>query len=202
MKLLREYIRELLVETAEADERDLLALKTGREIKQYYAKNADQQFLDSLVTVHWVRPQKLMQTINVGSRNELSVRAYLPGQINPESYELSMVGLVIDGRITLLSNEDLNTGYGSTAARVGGEHRAQSSGVNKGTYHDMDELLSPGFLVLDSKDFIPGSANEALVDNWSIKEIMVPDNLMSVVSEETEGLGINIVDFASAGVIK
>ena len=84
MKLLREYIRSLLLEDEAGRKqlaKDLAAAGTkennptpsvyatdeehvelvkqarsqGRDLKKAFAKSADREFLDSLVTVHWFR---------------------------------------------------------------------------------------------------------------------------------------------------
>ena len=96
MKLLREYIRSLLLEDEAGRKqlaKDLAAAGTkernpipsnlttgeehvklvkqarsqGRDLKKAFAKSADRAFLDSLVTVHWFNSPKTMKSFLEGS---------------------------------------------------------------------------------------------------------------------------------------
>ena len=95
-KILREYIRSLLLEDAAKRKQlaqDLAAAGTkennptpsvfatrkqhvglvkqarqqGRDLKKAFAKSADRAFLDSLVTVHWFRDPRTMRQFIGGS---------------------------------------------------------------------------------------------------------------------------------------
>jgi len=111
MKLLREYTRTLLIEDMARrqafaqdlrgtgvtgskqiasrqtgpgkgrDDRYKKMIKMGRPLKQLYAKHADQAWLKTLTTVHFVKSTKEMINILRGAsgRDELSTITFLPG---------------------------------------------------------------------------------------------------------------------------
>jgi len=155
MKLLREYIRELLKEDPMGFVHDLAAAHDefgeegqpffggdpgkggGKAIKRAFAKNADHKWLSTLNTVHWGDVYALEDLIGK-NKDELSTLMSLPG----ENFEVSgkNTGLWVKGRITLAGNDmdKLYTGHyddyvGPKAPGTSEEqeHRAKSSGVNK-----------------------------------------------------------------------
>jgi len=150
MKLLREYIRTLLIEDPVGFVHDLAASdkfgdqffggrvgkEAGREIKRAFANNADHQFLSTLDTVHWTGDFYGMEGLKGKGKDELSATMTLPG--NNFDYPLDY-GLWIKGRITLAANEqdNLYTGFhGDYGAGYEGSdedvtHRDKSSGRNK-----------------------------------------------------------------------
>ena len=93
MKLLREYIRELLKEDPMGFVHDLAASdkfgdqffggqvdkEAGREIKRAFNKNADHQFLSTLDTVHWTGDFYGVSDMIGKGKDELSVTMTLPG---------------------------------------------------------------------------------------------------------------------------
>jgi hypothetical protein len=163
----------------------------GRELKKVFAKYADRQFLNSLVTTHWkMAPEPLESS----PRDEISCAATLPGQ-----YSLgwkpgrTAFGIVVKGHITLLANSmnDLTTGMGKRIAKAY-PNRTRSSGANKGvrTWSAPEDFVDPALakLVLDRADWKPRiiqgwdlvtddvmdqNWNEALVDNWQIVAYVV-----------------------------
>ena len=139
MKLLREYIRELLVE--DTDRRQALAkdleasenwptktadrhrrhqfdaskaLPSGRVLKKAFHKHADQAFMNSLTTVHWAdNPTMIKNMLKASSKDEISASAYLPGELkNTGTGAYGAYGLEIKGHISLLANnmDAINTG--------------------------------------------------------------------------------------------
>ena len=218
---LEQYIRELIAEDVEkrqAFSRDVAAtgqtkttypgfssslrgeddvvkdsLKAGRKMKKIFAKHADRDFLNSLVTVHWLNSSRLRKAIETPRKNEMSVAAYLPR--NFESSPSYIVGLLIKGHITMLANEmdDLYTGYGRAVEKYTSQHRTKSSGVNKGVgiVYAPEEYASREILVLDAEDFKQNPSNEALVDNWEIIGIIVEsEDFIPEVEREIEGLNM------------
>ena len=161
MKLLREYIRNLLKEdpmgcvqdlsaahqAVEFGEGDSIGKSGGKAIKRAFAKNADHQWLSTLDTVHWaVSVYDLIGLVGKG-KDELSTSMTLPGSPfvslrRPGGTEGSGVGLWIKGRITLAANDQdsmftgdfINRGaHGkySDLTPEEQEHREKSSGRNK-----------------------------------------------------------------------
>lgn len=159
--LLREYIRELLVEDAgrrQALAKDLeasenwptktadrhrrhqfdasKALPSGRVLKQAFHKHADPAFMNSLTTVHWAdNPDMVLSLLKGSSKDEISTSAYLPGELKDTGTgAYGAYGLEIKGHISLLANnmDAINTGGQQDFAGDGDSHRTKSSGKNKG----------------------------------------------------------------------
>ena len=178
MRLLRKYIRGLLIEDAakrKAFAQDMRGrglgdrsvsstsaaimsgddykemIQLGRPLKQLFAKHADRAFLDSLITVHWASVNNAMNLLKSGSsRDELSASAYLPGQLDTSILSAYDVGVVIKGHITLLANDmdDVLSGGGQAYREVAPE-RAKMSGANKGVSRIYDpDVYEMGTAVL------------------------------------------------------
>ena len=150
MRLLREYIRELLKEDPIGFVHDLAASDkfgdqffggsigkdAAREIKRAFNKNADHKFLSTLDTVHWTGDFYGMEGLKGKGKDELSATMTLPG--DDFDYPLDY-GLWIKGRITLATNDqdklysgfygDYGPGEEGTEEEVA--HRDKSSGRNK-----------------------------------------------------------------------
>ena len=184
--------------------------KAGRAIKQLYAKEADRAFLDSLKTVHWGRRGDIMHLIKDYQnlkRDELSTSVYLPNEsvykVGPWGMDY---GILIKGYITLLANnmDDISSGAGAAYKRELPPERTASSGANKG----VGRVRYPGdyekfkIFVFDKEDYDPdkdwagGPRNEALVDNWKIEAVIVPDTpdgraMKNNFSKYLESVGID-----------
>ena len=155
MRLLREYIRELLKEDPLGFVHDLAAASDefgeegmpffggnpgkagGRAIKRAFNANADHQWLSTLDTVHWTSDLEMLPQLAAKSKDELSANMVRPSEsFPPESGEY---GLWIKGRITLATNDmdqlysghqaDYGPGKEGTEEEVA--HRDKSSGRNK-----------------------------------------------------------------------
>lgn len=172
----------------------------GRKLKQAFAAHADRNYLDSLEYVHWTNDrQKVYRMLAPGivsgeapnPRDELSAAAYLPGQKPGQHRGFGKYGIVLDGYVTLLANDmnSLQTGY-SLNYKKADPQRTASSGANKGIAVADDESV-----VLSAEDWDPNDflGNEALIDNWEITGIIVPDdeydkfvNLLDKVYDKTQ----------------
>ena len=169
------------------EEAILTQLQQGRDLKKVFHKYADRQFLDSLMTVHWIpTPHGLIELLHgqASTRDELSATAYLPdADVQGGTGSLGDFGLVIKGHITLLANDmdQLYSGSGSSVKRAAPE-RAKMSGANKGAkqIYEPEAYAQYKILVLDEDDWEPykkrsgAQYNEALVDNWSPIALIVP----------------------------
>lgn len=156
----------------------------GRDMKTAFNAHADRQYLDSLKYVHWTKNRrralamlapKIMKDPGVpNSRDELSATAYLPGDVDGVSPGFGEYGLMISGYVTLLSNDmnSLQTGY-TDGYKKADPQRVASSGANKGIGYAYDDDI-----VLSAEDWDPQGVlgNEALVDNWEIQGLIVPDD--------------------------
>ena len=154
MKLLREYIRELLSEDAMGFVHDLAAASDefgeegmpffggdvgkggGRAIKRAFNANADHKWLATLDTVHWTGDFYSMTDLIGKGKDELSATMTLPG----EDFDWPLnYGLWIKGRITLAVNDQDNLysgfygdyGPGGEGTEEEVAHRDKSSGRNK-----------------------------------------------------------------------
>ena len=212
MKLLREYIRSLLLEDeagrkqlakdlegaenwptkAASKERDWqfepsLARPSGRVLKQAFHKHADQSFASSLTTVHWAdNPDMILSLLKGSSKDEVSTSAYLPGELkNTGTGAYGAYGLEIKGHISLLANsmDDINTGGGMDSIYA---TASPSSGKNKGvrkTY--IPSAYSDDknpILVLDKSDWNPSSHFEGIVNNEALVDNWRP--IAIIISNE------------------
>jgi hypothetical protein len=154
----------------------------GRKLKQAFATHADREYLDSLKYVHWTTFRRralamlapeIIKGVDVNPRDELSTMAYRPGEI-PGRSTFGKYGIVVDGYVTLLANDmdALQTGYTHNYKKADPD-RVASSGANKGIAVADDESI-----VLSAEDWNPddGLGNEALIDNWEITGLIVPDD--------------------------
>jgi len=162
MKLLREYISELLSEdrarrsalaqdledsenwpmkSGDKHRRSMfdadLQFPSGRALKKAFHKHADRAFLNTLTTVHWVDhgyPWALMKILKGSSKDEVSTSVYLPGELaNTGTGAMGAIGLEIKGHISLLANNMDHIITGGIKDFEGADpHRTASSGKNKG----------------------------------------------------------------------
>tara|TARA_S200000501_G_scaffold374717_2_gene424912 strand:- start:913 stop:1620 length:708 start_codon:yes stop_codon:yes gene_type:complete len=206
VKHLRQYIRSVLKEVAynrrdafladlygqdfdhnfiergEDDEAYRRMAAAGRKMKIAFAAHADRQYLDSLKYVHWTEYGRRalgmlapdVIKVDVNPRDELSAMAYKPGEIPGNSQFFGQYGLIITGHVTLLSNDmnSLQTGY-TPSYKTAAPQRVASSGANKGISYAYTQDI-----VLSAEDWDPQGqlGNEALIDNWEIQGLIVPDS--------------------------
>jgi len=161
MKLLRETIRQILLEDIDAFWKDwesvaqqgkikfkqgywggdTLLGSSGKEIKKLFRKHADHKWFKLNVnTVHWGEAPNLMKLVG-RNKDEFSCSMSLKGKPFPEAAEVyGNVGLWLDGWITLAANDqdDIVSGYEEDykIGRLGPtpekyKHRKASSGINK-----------------------------------------------------------------------
>jgi len=158
MKLLREYIRQLLKEDPMGFVQDLAAAsdqfgeegqefhggnpgKAGaRAIKRAFNANADHQWLSTLNTVHWQQDPRNFKTLVGRSKDELSTTIFLPDEYFHSPWPSYVAGLWVKGRITLAANDHDNLYTGTYFDYMRGadpeqfkkdQQRKDSSGVNK-----------------------------------------------------------------------
>jgi hypothetical protein len=113
-----------------------------RDVKRLWNAEADHGFFAGLTKVHWVRRYLDLRFFDKGgSRDEVSVGLYLPGQkLSPASAWMEPgVGVVLQGRVTLASNDmgSIWTGYADEAQP---QHTKTSGAVRRGTMMNMSAL--------------------------------------------------------------
>ena len=212
----------------------------GRDIKRAFNKNADHQFLSTLDTVHWAYNVGFLERLKGGGKDELSTTMTLPGDSFKQPGRLPY-GLWIKGRITLAANEqdDIYSGfYGDYGVGPEGDEEAiaqrdRSSGRNKRPTRSKDyrkfsaaekgnptheKLVRDSIpYILDQSTWDPSkttSTNEALVDNWRPRGIIVAnDDVAQAVLKTAAKLAgeggtppsgkiVKDIDYFSAGVVK
>ena len=215
--------------------------EAGRDIKRAFNKNADHQFLSTLDTVHWVNDFYAMEDLKGRGKDELSTTMTLPGDSLEPAAGLPY-GLWIKGRITLATNDQdkMYSGfYGDYGVGHEGDEEAvaqrdRSSGRNKrpsvskdysrygqlqrGNEY-MEKMARDGIpYVLDQSTWNPVGAdwsnNEALVDNWRPRGIIVAkDDVAQAVLKTAEklisggqsapsGNTAKDIDYFSVGVVR
>ena len=212
----------------------------GRDIKRAFNKNADHQFLSTLDTVHWAYNMGFLEPLKGRGKDELSTTMTLPGDSFDPPAGLPY-GLWIKGRITLAANEQdkIYSGfYGDYGIGPEGDEEAitqrdRSSGRNKRPTRSKDyrkfsaaEKGNPAHekvvrkeipYILDQSTWDPSkttSNNEALVDNWRPKGIIVvkadvADAILKTAKKlagegdtPPSGKIVKDIDYFSVGVVK
>jgi len=215
--------------------------EAGRDIKRAFNKNADHQFLSTLDTVHWTDDFYGIENMKGRGKDELSTTMTLPGDSFEPAAGLPY-GLWIKGRITLATNDQdkMYSGfYGDYGVGPEGDEEAiaqrdRSSGRNKrpsvskdysrygqlqrGNEY-MEKMARDGIpYVLDQSTWNPVGAewsnNEALVDNWRPRGVIVAkddvtdailktaEKLISGGQSPPSGNTAKDIDYFSAGVVK
>jgi len=196
MKHLRQYIRNLILESKEAFMKDIRsaqdwdegssaiernrefmhteARRAGRVVKRIWAKHVDRAFVDSLIYVHYTDPSdfKYGDTSKFfrpgGSKDEISCEAFDDERFVRYTSLHGTVGLIIRGYVTLLGNDEDKV-YTSSSKWYDMElpNLKRTSGINKG----VTEYVADTY-VLDKESFrrptSDNSRNEALLDNWQV----------------------------------
>ena len=215
--------------------------EAGRDIKRAFNKNADHEFLSTLDTVHWVNDFYAMEDLKGRGKDELSTTMTLPNDSLEPAAGLPY-GLWIKGRITLATNDQdkMYSGfYGDYGVGHEGDEEAvaqrdRSSGRNKrpsvskdySRYGQlqrgdeyMEKMARDGIpYVLDRSTWNPVDAdwsnNEALVDNWRPRGIIVvkddavrailktAEKLVSGGQSPPSGNTAKDIDYFTAGVTK
>ena len=212
----------------------------GRDIKRAFNKNADHQFLSTLDTVHWAYDFYELEPLKGKGKDELSTTMFLPGDSFDPPAGLPY-GLWIKGRITLAANEQdqIYSGfYGDYGVGLEGDEEAisqrdRSSGRNKRPTTSKDyrkfraaEKGNPAHekavrkeipYILDQSTWDSSkttSNNEALVDNWRPRGIIVAkadvEDAILKTAKKLAGEGgtppsgkiVKDIDYFSVGVVK
>ena len=185
-----------------------LSKQSGRDIKQAFNAHADHEFLSTLDTVHWLDSAYAVEDLVGKGKDELSATMTLPGDTFRAVGEYFEIGMWIKGRITLATNDqdNLYSGfYGDYGAPLEGDpeavkHRDKSSGRNKRpsvakdySRYDrlkrgneyMEKMARNIPYILDRSTWNPSQTknnNEALVDNWSPRALVVAGELAEVIA--------------------
>jgi len=204
MKLLREIIREIILENKEAFLDDLLsnpnwdegagkyyplrdeereavypdARARGRIVKQTFAKHVDRNFLDTLVYVHWGSVTNIREIIlNVGNRrskDEIPCVAYEKGKVSLIGNMFGSIGIEVEGYVSLLGQDMDDV---SSGYRKDIQKYAHPNMERSSGLNRGTRRAAADTYILRKKDFVhPKGDNvtEAFLDNWKIKSLIVP----------------------------
>jgi len=179
---LRRIIRDVILEDRESflsSAETMIKGKgpsTPRDVKRLWNAEADHGFFAGLTKVHWVRRMPDLEYFNKsGGRDEISVGLYLPGKkVSPASSWMEPgVGVVLQGRVTLASNDmgSIWTGYADEAQP---QHVKTSGAVRRGTMMNMSALED---YIIDAASFkeTGSMGNEGVLDNWRPVAIVLTD---------------------------
>jgi len=199
--LLESFVKSVLVEDLQgfladtqgirydswsADDQEIKA--GGKDVKRAWAKNADHNFMKSLVKVHWLQQPSVKNFswfLTSGGKDEVSTAAYRPGK--PVISDWGSLGIVLDGRVTLASNsmDALFTGF---AGEKSAEEIAKQAPSGTSKRAGLFKPAAASFYVLDSASFNENPRNEFILDNWHVVALVTkkpPNSLnkdeMSVV---------------------
>lgn len=87
----------------------------ARRVKQAWAAEADREFIDSLIKVHWLTDagvkENLARFLNMSRNNEIATMGYLPGDDMQTNW--GALGVVVKGFTTLAANNmnAIRSGY-------------------------------------------------------------------------------------------
>lgn len=216
MDKLRQYIRQMILETNDAFKEELLQQNgwienegryewdaetirknlrpRGRLVKKTWTKHVDRNFINDLTFVHWSSEENitnlLLKSLGRNNKDELACAAYLDEIIAmPKD-----VGVVIDGYCTLLGN-NMDNVYSKTSEfyKVN-----PSSGLARGP-----SIADSSTYVIDNEDWNPSyyekheekdywRSNEAFLDNWKPIAIVHNGNNQSIeIANKIQQLVIN-----------
>ena len=195
MRLLRQTIRNLILENKQTFRKELLghsdwdegandkwsdsasdsARKRGRPLKQIWAKHVNRPWVQSLTYVHWTDEELVWDFYDACqkgySKDEISCSAYLDRSDISINKDYGPFGFILKGHVSLLG-QDMDKMYtGSREELYGLDHAEQmekSSGMAKGV-----KVAAADTYILDKQDF-RGIKNEALLDNWKAVALIYP----------------------------
>jgi len=168
-----------------------------KKLKDIFRKHADHQWLaDNVTTIHWMKDHSGIEDLLGRGKDELSTAMSKTGT-PVEWHQYGSVGLWIEGHISLAAKDmdEMVTGtekdykpmpddadptwYEQNPTEEEYEHQKRSSGINKQPKAIRDFTSDLGYrgfpYVLDEETWEDPQRwpNEALVDNWKAKGIIL-----------------------------
>ena len=200
-------------------QKELPHKEMAKDVKRQWAAEADHDFMNSLIKVHWVGgldwEKKLDRFLSLGGNNEISAMGYLPNSLELSS-AWGTIGVIVQGRVTLAANSmnAITSGYFKDIPQEV-ISKYKSSGVPRRStvFASIENRYgySPGggsgAYILDRNSFNPlsSSSNELIVDNWKPIGLVVKHNtalfLTSVRATAKETTKSNYLDYAM-GMLK
>lgn len=200
---LRILIREILAEEVSfktysdkpeenIEARSAEQLRTDKDFKKEWNRKADHDFFDKeLVKIHYVGGftgnhcsrdsegacilDKLKKFKLTKNKNEMSVVGYLPPIFPLEKNVLTMLALIIDGKVTYAAAKDTETEYTSQATDKD-KKKFASSGLQKRASVSLKPQLKD-LAIYNKQDFVQKTSseehNELVMDNFRVSGILI-----------------------------
>lgn len=163
--------------------------KTSRDLKRIWGEEADHDFMDSVVKIHWISNRRageresairaIKKFLSVSGKNEISTSGYLPDNDEFKS-KWGGYGVIVKGRVTFAAN-DMNQIISGYALKLPDKvaQKYKSSGIPKRptVFNVSDSFTLGKDYILDAESFDPSSSergNEFIVGNWRPVAIIIP----------------------------
>jgi hypothetical protein len=149
-------------------------------LKQLFQKKMDAKKAASMFKIHWAPLNDLQKYLSgqISPKTELS--AYLaksPEDLGKVRWGAGTIGIVVDGHITIGGRGDLGSDQYKTVDGARGQQK----------YTTRPGQIDPTFDTLDL-----GKHHEVLVDNWKIREIVLPSDIPKNVDAVIKKAGISV----------
>lgn len=173
----------------------------ARKIKSIWNEEADHQFMDSVIKIHFFKPFAWKDTfpafMNMSRKNEISTLGYLPSTKKFDSH-WGPFGVIVKGRTTLAANS-MNAILSGYTGQLPGEvsSKYKSSGVPKRpTFFSSNPRFEFDYsahdYILDASSFkeeLQGY-NEFIVKHWKpVGVIIMKDNLAEDIAIAAQVIG-------------
>lgn len=167
-------------------EYDKKAMILAKDVKRYWSKHADHNFMKSLNKVHWLRRiddmTRFVWFLNNPGKDEIATSAYLPNDSMSSTW--GTVGVLLDGRVTLAANkmDTVHSGYAHEYIGMPDKkERYKPSGLPRRAGIFNLPMAPASDFVLDRASFNPSEYddNEFIIDNWKVKALVVGENAKS-----------------------
>jgi len=159
---------------------DTKSYKAEKYLKQLFQQKVDAKKAASMLKVHWAPLSDLSKYLEGQVSPKIELSAYLtagPQDLGKQRWGNGTVGIVIDGHITIAGRGDLGSDqYKKTAGQRGQQKYVSRPGQ-----------IDPSFSSIDL-----GSHHEVLVDNWKIREIVLPADIPQNVDAVIKQYGIPV----------
>ena len=139
-------------------------------LKGIWKKKADKNFFNSLVKIHWVKSiDNLKKLFNIPKSSVLCCNGFYKGD-NIEIQDWGIgVGVVLSGEVIFASNNDLESGWGSSAKEI-------PNTINKSVALNKETFLSMSEIVQKNKNISIQAGNEILITNFKVSAIVITKN--------------------------
>lgn len=146
------------------------SFKPEKYLKQLFQKKVDVEKIKSMIKIHWAPLNQLESFLQGKVNNKIELSAYLAKSIEDLGkvrWGSNTIGIIIEGHVTIAGRQDLGSDQYKEIAGKRGQQK----------YTSRPGQIDP------SLNFDLSKHHEVLVDNWKIKEIVIPSNIPSNIDE-------------------